>query len=38
MEIISSFATYKLLTVTGPNSERNDEKAKITRKKVEKLQ
>ncbi|CAK62615.1 unnamed protein product (macronuclear) [Paramecium tetraurelia] len=38
MEIFSQFATYRLLTITGPNSERNNDETKLRRKNVEKVQ
>lgn len=37
MEIISTFATYKLLTITGPNSVKNNDENKSKRKNVEKI-
>ncbi|CAD8208938.1 unnamed protein product [Paramecium octaurelia] len=38
MEIFSQFATYRLLTKTGPNKERNNDQIKLRRKNVEKVQ
>ncbi|CAD8099578.1 unnamed protein product [Paramecium primaurelia] len=38
LDIISSFATYKLLTITGPNGQKNNEETKLRRKNVEKVQ
>ncbi|CAD8194961.1 unnamed protein product [Paramecium pentaurelia] len=38
LEIISSFASYKLLTITGPNGQKNNEETKLRRKNVEKVQ